>query len=430
MEALPRTRSGLRDEVRRLADRPNLNAAEEARFEAAIAALDTIGQDTTRSATRSAGGEVRDQALKILETEGRSLAPRQQDHLDNLLRSRSADINGDVIARRMIDTENPAYRSAFAKYIAGSSPVFTPEESQAVNLFRAANEGTGSAGGFGIPVLIDPSIILSSGALEAPILSISRQVTITTDVWKGVSSAGVSWSYDSEASAVSDDTTTLSQPVINVYAARGYIPYSIELGQDYPGFADEMALVLSQGYVDLLASQTAVGSGSSSPRGIFTAMAATTTNPSHVLVTTAGTLDANSVRTAWSALPERFRPRATWVMSPGVEAKVRAFGNNLALSDFTVNLNADGVSVLTGRPVVVTDYAPAFVGTTGTENYAVVGDFSNFLIVQRAGMTVENIATVFDQSTGRPTGQRGLFAWARHGHDVVNANAFRLLANS
>lgn len=117
-------------------------------------------------------------------------------------------------------------------------------------------------------------------------------------------------------------------------------------------------------------------------------------------------------------------------MSPGVMSKVRAFGNGLALSDFTVNLLADGTENLTGRPVVVSDYAPGFTGTTGAENYAVVGDFSRFLVVQRAGMQVELIQNLFDQATGRPNGERGWFATARHGHDVVDENGFRLLANS
>jgi HK97 family phage major capsid protein len=100
-----------------------------------------------------------------------------------------------------------------------------------------------------------------SGAADAPLLQISRTVTITTDAWKGVSSAGVTWSYDAEASAVSDDTPTLAQPTIPVYAARGFIPYSIEVGQDYPGFADEMSALLSQGFVNLLAKGTMTGSG-------------------------------------------------------------------------------------------------------------------------------------------------------------------------
>jgi HK97 family phage major capsid protein len=380
-----------------------------------------------RTATRS---EIRDAALRIVDADGSHLAARQLDHVDGLLRGRASDCDARVIGRMVLVTETDEYRSAFQKVTTGRGHL-TEAEGRALDEYRAANEGTGSAGGYGIPVLIDPSIILTSGAVDAPVLNLSRVVTITTDAWKGVASAAASWAYQAEAAAVADNTPTLSQPNIPVYAARGFIPYSIEVGQDYPGFAEEMSHLMAQGYVDLLASQTVTGSGSSSPRGIFTAMAATTTNPAHVTVTTAGQFSATDLRAAYSALPERFRGKSTWLTSPTVDQHISQFGNALALSDYTVNLAADGTHVAVGRPVVVSDYAPAFTGTTGTANLAVVGDFGNgFLIVQRAGMTVELVNHLFDTSTGRPTGQRGWFAWARHGFDIVNANAFRLLSNS
>jgi HK97 family phage major capsid protein len=457
----------LRDEVIALADAEELTEEQELRFQPAMDELEaartelaaaeerqrrvnevrsittdrtpgfddvqfTRRTETDRTDVRSLSGvALRDQAMAVLESEGKHLRSHQIDHVEKLLRTRNDDVDGSLIARRLLITESDAYRSAFQKASTQSAPAFTAEEAWAVNEFRAANEGTGSAGGYGIPVLIDPTIILTSGAVDAPIVDISRVVTITTDAWKGVSSQGVSWSYQAEAAVVADGTPTLAQPSIPVYAARGFIPYSIEVGQDYPGFAEEMSMLLDQGYVDMLANNTVIGSGSSQPRGIFTAVAATTTNPAHVVVTTAGTLGGVDIRKAWAALPQRFRANATWVMSPTVEAQVRGLGNGLALSDFTVNLNADGTSNLTGRPVITSDYAPAFTGTTGSANYAVVGDFSKgFLIVQRAGMTVELVNHLFDTSTGRPTGQRGWFAFARHGFDVVNPNAFRILANS
>lgn len=387
-------------------------------------------------ASRLRGTELRDAALAVLEREGKAQGTdaAAMAKVEKLLRTRNDDVDGRQIARRLIITESDAYRSAFQKGVVGITN-FSAEESRALDEFRAANEGTGSAGGFGIPVLIDPTIILTSGAVDAPIMQIARMVTVTTDAWKGVSSAGVSWSYDAEAAAVSDDTPTLAQPNIPVYAARGFIPYSIEVGQDYPGFAEEMSMLLSQGYVDLVAKQTMTGSGSSQPTGIFTSMANVTTNPAHVTVQTLGSVAASDFRAAWAALPERFRGKATWVYSPTVQEKVSAFGNNLALSDFTENLSvdtlkSDGTFSLLGRPVIVGDYAPAFSGTTGATNYAVVGDFSNFVIVSRAGMTVEPVQHLFDTSTGRPTGQRGWFAWARHGFDQVAPNAFRLLSNT
>jgi HK97 family phage major capsid protein len=439
--AIPGDKARLEHELKEMSNMPRLTPPQEARFEECInrfkalndgerqakAAIGDPFKGDTRHADRT---QLRDRAMKVVETEGRRLAPHQLDHLDTLLRSRAADVNGSIIARRLLVTESDAYRSAFAKGISQQQPMFTPEETHAVNEYRAASEGSNSAGGFGIPVLIDPTIILTSGAVDAPLLQLGTVKTITTDAWKGVTSAGVSWSYDAEASAVSDDTPTFAQPTIPVYSARGYVPFSIEVGEDYPGFADEMAMVLSQGFVDLVASQSMVGSGSSQPKGLFTAMANVTTNPVHITLTTSGTLGAVDVRAAWAALPERFRGRANWVMSTSVEAKVRALGNNLAIADFTVDLTKDGIPVLTGREVVVSDYAPAFVGTTGAANYAVVGDLSQFYVIQRAGMSVELIPTVFDQATARPTGSRGLFATARHGFDVANPAGFRLLSST
>jgi HK97 family phage major capsid protein len=460
----------LRDEITALSDKDTLDEAEEVRFEAALAEYEPLkveyasaearakkvaeirGADFTaghddftfqrkvdpssidpRTASRK---ELRDAALKVTESEGGHLNSAQREHFERQLRSHSADFEGSIVAKRLLVTENDDYRSGFMKAVTQDKPAFTPEEARAINAFqefRVASEGTGSAGGFGIPVLIDPSIILTSAAADAPILQISRMVTITTDAWKGVASSGVSWAFQAESAVVADDTPTLVQPSIPVYAARGFIPYSIEVGQDYPGFADEMSTLLNQGYVDLLAKKTCVGSGSGEPTGIFTTLANQTVSPAHITVTTVGTLGAVDVRKAWMTLPERYRPRATWVYSPSVDGTIRAFANaasGLALADFTVDLTKNGVDVLMGRPVVVTDYAPQFTGTTGAANIAVIGDFSNFLVVQRAGMTVELVNHLFDTTTGRPVGQRGWFAFARIGFDAVNPNGFRLISNS
>lgn len=372
-----------------------------------------------RSASRS---EIRDAALRISEKAG--LSAGQERHLERLLNTRNDVTDGGEIAKRMVLTESDAYRSAFMKGVTQASPAYTAEEAAALNEFRTMSS-TDSAGGFGVPTLIDPSIILSSGAADAPILSLARVVTITTDNWKGVSSAGVSWSYDSELTEVSDDSPTLAQPSIDVYSARGFIPYSIEIGQDYPGFAEEMRRLLDQGYVDLVAKQSMTGT---TPVGIFTAIDATA--GSEVSVTTDGALGAVDILKVWAALPERYRSRATWVMHTSVENEIRKFAADSDGAYYTVNLAAGGVGTLMGRPIVVSDYAPAFTGTTGAANILVVGDFSNFVVAQRAGMTVELVPHLFGVTNGRPLGARGWFAYARHGFDSVNDAAFRLLQNT
>lgn len=384
---------------------------------------------TNADVARMSDQELRDNAFAIVEKNGRGLTARQLDHVDRTIRSSTKDTNGAEVAKRILVTETPAYRSAFAKGITDPQPKWNSEELRALEEFRAMSEGVSSAGGYGVPVLIDPTIILTAGAAGAPVLDLCRIETITTDAWKGVSSGAVSWSYDGEGSAVSDDSPTLTQPTVTVYAARGFIPFSYEIGMDYPGFAEELSMLLGHGFLDLVAAQSVTGSGVSSPRGIFTALAADAT--AQIVTTTDGAMGAIDFQNLYKGVPERYRQNSTFLMHTQIENAIRAFPTSSNFGYYTVNLAAGGIGTLQGRPVRTTDYAPQFTGTTTAANIAVLGDFSNFLLAQRAGMNVELIPNLFDvTASNRPTGQRGLFAFARHGFDSINNAAFKILLNT
>lgn len=377
-----------------------------------------------RSLTRT---EARDAAMRILDGADSDLvSDGNKGHLETMVRSRSVNVDGDAIARRILLTENEHYRSAFAKGVTQAQPAFTSEEAKALSEFRAASIGTDSAGGFGVPVLIDPTILITSGAADVPVLRVARIETITNDEWRGVSSAAAAWSWDGEAGEVSDDMTTLAQPNVVAHKAQAFIPYSIEVGQDYPNFAAEMSRLLDQGYIDLMASATVTGSGSSAPFGIFTALDANTNV--EVVVTTDGAFGAVDIDKVWASLPERYRRNAVWLMNVDVENEIRAFGSGTATSRFTVDQTREGISLLNGKPVLLSDSAPTFTGTTGASNILVVGDFSNYLVAQRAGMNIELVPHLLG-SNRRPSGQRGWYAWARVGADSINDLGFRLLQN-
>jgi HK97 family phage major capsid protein len=224
--------------------------------------------------------------------------------------------------------------------------------------------------------------------------------------------------------------TTLAQPAITAYTARGHIPYSVEVAQDYPGFATEIQALLEQGYVDLIALKTLMGSGTSEPWGIFPAILAGGVSV-QVTSTTDGAFGGVDVFNVWNALPERFRSRASWVMSVSHESAIRQFatGTNAA-AYFTVDLTADGISRINGRPVYVTDYAPALSTTTGAASRLVVGDFQHYVIAQRAGITFENIQMLFATANNLPSLQRSRLGWARLGADSVADNGFRILCNT
>lgn len=364
------------------------------------------------------------------------LSDAQKTSLDALLRANTDDLDGSYIARRMLITESDAYRSAFARTLEagmhGRQALLDAEEIRALRALdhlqkRAASIGTDTAGGFGVPVLIDPTIILTAQGNPNDILSISRVVTITNDEWKGITSAGVSWSFDAEAAEVSDDTPVLAQPVVTTYKAQGFIPFSIEVGMDYPNFANEMAELLSEGYSDLLASKLTTGSGSGEPFGIVTALDANTNV--EVVVTTDGAFGAVDIAKLWDALPNKYRSRASFLSSTDVMNEVRAFGNSgSGGANFSVNITQESIPHLYGKPYYTNDFMDDFTAVTTSANLMIVGDFRNYVVAQRAGMNIELVPHLFGASH-RPSGQRGFYAWARVGADSVNDTAFRILEN-
>jgi len=379
--------------------------------------------------------ETRDAALGILDDKESAyiLSPHQLDVMERSVRDARSDI-----AMRTLVTENDAYRSAFHKLMTdpNAAAILTEEERDAVRrqsqyrqwAERAASETT-TAGGYAMPVFIDPSVILTDQESDNPFLTIARQENVNTNAWKGVNAAGMSWSFDAEGSEVSDDALTIAQPSVTIFQARGFIPYSIEIGEDWPGFQAEMGRVGAIGYDELLIDKFSRGSGTGEPRGILTALAASSPT---VIVTslTDGAFGQEDLYAVWSALPQKFRRRASWMMNVDINNKIRQFGTSNVYHASTVTLAAGAINVLFDKQVYESPYFPVFSSTTGASNRLVVGDFSNYVIARRTGMTVEFVPQLFSTGSGRPTGQRGWFMHARIGGNSVADAAFRLLANT
>jgi HK97 family phage major capsid protein len=380
--------------------------------------------DPLSDVRRLSNPEARDQALRVLDSRDASghMSDAAKTEVERQLR------RDTVIARRILVTENDDYRAAWMKLLTQTTPLLTPEETRAVQAFqefRAMSEGTTTAGGFGVPVFIDPSIILTAQETDNPFLTLARQVTVNTNKWKGVSSAGVTWSFDNEAAAVSDDSPTLAQPAVDVFMARGFIPWSIEIGMDYPAFAEEMSNLLSAGYDELLLDKFTRGSGSGEPRGLVTALDANTNV--EVLLATAGTLAAADMYNVWAALPQKYRRRASWLSAVEINNKIRQLGTANNFHATTVDLKAEWADVFFNKGAYESPYMTDLTSNGVHTNLAVVGDFSNYVIARNGGMSVELVPHLFDVTNNRPTGQRGWFGYARIGGDSVNDRGFRLL---
>jgi HK97 family phage major capsid protein len=390
------------------------------------------GIDSSNGVVRLSNAEARDMALRTLDDRSSSahLDSTEKDQIEKTVRK-----NTDI-ARRIVATENDNYRNAWQKLVTKPNGFMylDDEERQAIRLYdeyRAASEGSNGAGGFGIPVFIDPSIIMTAQGSGNPFLQISKQVEVNTNNWKGINSAGVTWSFDSEASEVSDDAPTLLQPTITIFMARGFIPYSIEVGQDYPNFATEMQTLLAEGYDELLVDKFTRGSGSGEPQGVLTAVSAATA--CRVGVQTSGVnFGANDPYAVWGALPQRFRRRASWLMSVDVNNKLRQLGTANVFHAYTVNIPTEWADTFYGKSAYESPYMPNTTTSTSVNSgLALVGDFMNgFTIARRAGMSVELIPMLFHTNNNLPNGSRGWFAYSRIGSGVVNTSAFRLLVNT
>ena len=326
---------------------------------------------------------------------------------------------GDL-AKQLLITSSPAYMRAFVKAALGRQSSFSREEQQAV---ERAMSLTDSAGGYLVPFQLDPTVIITSDGTFSEIRRISRKVVATGDVWNGVSSGAVSWSWDAEAAEVSDDATTFAQPTIPIYKGQAFVPISREALMDEANVAQEVGRLLAFGKDTLEAAAFATGAGSTEPTGIVTALQATA--PPVVAATTNDSFGLVDVYALDNALPARYRQRASWVANRAIYNRIRQFDTSGGAALWE-RLGADVPALLLGRPAVESEGLDGTLGT-GNDYVLIFGDFDNYVIADRVGTVIDFVPHLFHTTTNRPTNQSGWLAYFRVGADSVNDGAFKML---
>ncbi|MEP6667116.1 MAG: phage major capsid protein, partial [Nocardioidaceae bacterium] len=185
---------------------------------------------------------------------------RAADQVDRLVRG---DPSGEI-ARRILTTGSPAYRSFFHKYLAGGW--HTAEEQRAA----AMTSLTGSTGGYATVWELDPTILPTSNGAVNPYRRIAKVVQTTTNEWRGVTSTGVVAAYVGEAVAATEQGPTLIQPAAIVQKAHTYITFSIEAGEDINNLDAQLGTMISDAKDVLEAAQFSTGVGTTTfPQGIM-----------------------------------------------------------------------------------------------------------------------------------------------------------------
>lgn len=328
------------------------------------------------------------------------------------------------VAAHIIATSSPEYMRAWSKAFKTGMRFGQPDVA-AVQVLQRAMSLTDANGGYAVPLPIDPTLILNDDGAVNPFRQISTVKTVVTDALRTVNSTAVSASWDAEAAEVSDDATTFANTDIAVHMARAFVPHSIEIGMDYPGFTQDVAMLLARAKTNLEATAFATGTGSGQPFGIVTALAGTAYE---ITENTDDTFALSDVYDVDEELPSDFSQNASWVANKKIYQAIREAGG-ANLDDFWANLRDGQPPQLLGHPTYEASAMDGVITTSGAVNnfVMVLGDFRNYWIVDRIGFSVELIPHLFHTGNNRPSGQRGVFAFWRAGADSVNDRAFRLL---
>ena len=320
-----------------------------------------------------------------------------------------------TLAKRMLVTGSPVYERAFGKAVEHLSTAgLTPEEQ------RALAVGTDNKGGYAVPFALDPTIILTNDGTVNPLRQIARVESITTKTWQGVTSAGVTVTRAAEAAQVAANDPTLAQPEVTPQRVHGFIPFSIEVDQDWTQMRSEMSRLLADAK-DLEEAKSFIegdGTTGQQPGGIPGSLTAVGS-----LEYVGTSWDDQDVYDLESDLAPRFRARASFLANKKIFNTIRQFAD------------ADGHDLWerigAGQPAQLLGYNAYEASDMDDDSedgnkFLLFGDFGEFLIVDRVGMSVELVPHLFGGDQ-RPTGQRGLYAIWRNDSKILVPNAFRVL---
>jgi HK97 family phage major capsid protein len=392
---------------------------------------DEYGETTVLPTARGA----REGALRCIDrhvSDG-TLSSAAGDRVDRVLRGPDAPLGLDA---RYIETHgSPAYERAFAKLLQfGDSAVLrmTGEEQQAVQAANQAEqmrtamaEGTGSTGGFGIPIEIDPTINLSSNGSINPIRQLATVRTMATRELRLVASDGVVAQYQAEAAAAIDNSPTLTQPTITAQRCTSFIPFSWEVGDDWNSLVQELTQLVADAKDVVEATKFLLGTGTNEPVGVLAiGSTGSLTTTQRVLSAGAGAVVIGDVYALKQALGNtRYSQASTWAFNPTRLDAVFRLTPSGSTTEPQIMVDRNGP--LLGRPAAEWSTMSATVATG--QRWAIYGDFKRgYVIGDRLGMSASLIPHLFGAAQGNlPTGQRGLYCYWRNSAVVAVPNALR-----
>src|ERR1035441_9219582 len=217
--------------------------------------------------------ELRGRAFDAIELEAKR-GNLSQEFAENSTRMVQANPGtyGRGIAEHILTTGSEEYQEAFRAYV---------EDPQGMAQ-RAALSLTLANGGYLLPYVLDPTIILTNTGSANPWRRVSNVKQTTSNTWNGVTSAGVNAAWLAEGTVSTDGTPTVGNIQITPAKAAAWVFGSYEVLED-TDFGQQLPRLLADAKDRLEEAAFATGAGSGGvPQGVT--VGATT------VVTTATTL--------------------------------------------------------------------------------------------------------------------------------------------
>ena len=355
------------------------------------------------------GSEMRERALDAIEWVQRAGFVDFPHDAAELATKKAMKSKG--IARHILMTGSQDYYETFRSYV--SDP-------EGMNLQRGTSLGTGSLG-FMLPFVLDPTVILSNTGSSNPFRQVSRVEQTTSNTWNGVTSAGVNAAFVGESLVATDASPSVSQVQITPQKAHAWVFGSYE-SLDDSDLGAQLPKLFGDAKDRLEESVFATGAGTGVlPQGAMTA--ATTGNTAAVTAYAVG-----DVYTLQGRLGPRFRnsARAAWMANLFYINKTRQF-DTAGGSSFWANLGQDTPERLLGKPIYESSSLSS--GTATGSLVLLFGDFEQYIIVDRVGMSVlyQPMVTGTGANANLPTGEAGWYAFWRVGAKASTATALQAL---
>ncbi|MFJ4735281.1 phage major capsid protein [Streptomyces sp. NPDC088770] len=395
---------------------------------AVITTRDIYDLTEARSQARSLEdlpGIYRDRAMRAIEL---AQFPGMESREDAQTRAaylvETIDDEHGTLARRMLQTGSPVYNRAFGKMITAlSQNGLTAEESRALQLGVDAN------GGFAVPFQLDPTVILTSDGTINPLREVARIEQIVGKEWDGVTSAGVTVTRGAENDEAPDSSPTLAQPKVVTQRVQGFVPFSVEIERSWNAMRSEITMLLQDAKDTEEATSFVLGDGTGTNAGGIIG-----TLPSNRRVASAatGTLSVpDDIYAVEESLAPRFRARASWLGNKSIYNRIKSVAATMGglSNDLWARLGAGMPPELAGYAARELSSMKDSIAPSGGGNNLVLlfGDYKRgFLIVDRIGMSIELVPHLFGPN-GRPTGQRGIYAYWGNNSKILVPQALRAL---